>query len=98
MIRCILSPAAQADIDGIWDYTADTWSIEQADRYVALIRRAYETISPDGHEGRPMPEVRKGYRKLAVGSHLIVFRLVDGYVDVIRILHQRMDISARLQD
>jgi toxin ParE1/3/4 len=96
MSRIVFSPAAEADIDEIWDYTADNWSIEQADRYVAQIRQACASLSPDGREGRAIPQVREGYRKLAVGSHLAVFRLVDGNIDVVRVLHQRMDISSHL--
>jgi toxin ParE1/3/4 len=98
MSRYILSPAAEADIDGIWEYTADTWSVEQADRYVMSIKQACASISTDGRQGRPIPNVRKGYRKLSVGSHFVIFRLVDEYVDIVRVLHQRMDISSRLQD
>jgi toxin ParE1/3/4 len=98
MSNYILSPAAQADIDGIWDYTADTWTAEQADRYTRQIRQVCASISADGREGRPISEVRSGYRKLSVGSHFIIFRLVDGLVDVVRILHQRMDIASHLEE
>ena len=97
MSQYVLSPAAQADIDGIWDYTADQWSIEQADQYVRLIVNACASISSDGREGRPIPEVRKGYFKLSVRSHFVIFRLVAGEVDIVRILHQRMDIPGRLE-
>ncbi len=27
------SPAAETDIDDIWDYSADNWGPDQADRY-----------------------------------------------------------------
>lgn len=97
MSRYVLSPKAQADIDGIWDYTADIWNIEQADRYVDRIKRACESISPDGREGRLLTEVREGYRKVAVGSHFIIFRIVEDTIDVVRILHQKMDIPSHLQ-
>jgi toxin ParE1/3/4 len=93
----ILSPAAKTDIDQIWDYTTDNWTIEQADRYVAQILQACFSISSDGCEGRRIPEVKRDYFKLAVGSHFVIFRIVDGVPDVVRILHQRMDIPAHLQ-
>ena len=98
MSRFRLSPLAQADLDDIWNYSADSWSIEQADYYVGQIKAACASISPDGRNGRPIDHVRTGYRKLTVGSHFIVFRLVNGDIHVIRILHQRMDISSRLRD
>ena len=98
MSRPILSPAAQADIDDIWDYTADNWSIEQADRYVLQIREACASISPRAKEGRSMDDIRMGYRKLPIGSHFIIFRLVDDVVEIIRILHQRIDIPSHLHE
>ncbi|WP_368072138.1 type II toxin-antitoxin system RelE/ParE family toxin [Actinomyces sp. oral taxon 175] len=36
-------------------------------------------------------EVRPGYRSRAVGSHVVFYVISDGGVDVIRVLHQRMD-------
>jgi len=29
----VLTPRAQADLDDIWDYTADRWGLDQADTY-----------------------------------------------------------------
>ena len=38
MSRLIFAPAAQADIDSIYDYTAERWGPDQAERYVMQIR------------------------------------------------------------
>ena len=35
-----LSPAAQADLSEIWDYTAEHWGEAQAERYTRRIRDA----------------------------------------------------------
>jgi plasmid stabilization system protein ParE len=32
--RLILSPRGKTDIDDIWEYSAETWSPAQADRYL----------------------------------------------------------------
>ncbi|MDP3897289.1 MAG: type II toxin-antitoxin system RelE/ParE family toxin [Mesorhizobium sp.] len=98
MSNYILSPAAQADIDEIWDYTADNSSTDQADRYIAQIKQACSSISFKHRHGRDIATIRKGYRKLSIGSHIIVFRIVDSKADIVRILHQRMDIESRLKD
>ncbi|MDO9416041.1 type II toxin-antitoxin system RelE/ParE family toxin [Pararhizobium sp.] len=46
---------------------------------------------------RSAETIRAGYRKVLTGSHSIFFRVTDdGIIDVIRILHQQMDIEARL--
>jgi toxin ParE1/3/4 len=41
-------------------------------------------------------DIRAGYLKYAVGLHFLFYRLTADHLDVVRILHQRMDISAHL--
>ena len=95
----LLSPAAQNDLDDIWDYTVNVWGVAQAEEYILSIRDACEALTEGRKQGRSIDEIRQGYRKLAVGSHFLFYRLTDtGEIDVIRILHQRMDFPSRIQD
>ena len=95
----ILSPAAQADLNQIWDYSARNWGAAQANRYVLDIRRAIEGLADGSRQGRAIDDIRPGYRKLAVASHFLFYRITDaGMIDIIRILHQRMDAASRLPD
>lgn len=97
MSRYLLAPAAVLDLERIWDYTADRWDIDQADTYLAEIRRAIERAAANPRIGRACDEIRLGYRKLPAGSHLVFYRVrADGVIDVIRVLHQRMDIDRHL--
>jgi toxin ParE1/3/4 len=96
MMDYVLSPRAQADIDEIWDYSADRWDIDQANRYIAQIRRAIETIATDPRRGRSCDELRRGYRRFSVGSHVLFFRIVGGQLDVVRVLHQSVDFGLHL--
>lgn len=98
MTGYVLSPAARSDLDAIWDYTADRWDLDQAERYTRDIQAACRSLAADTKAGRPMEHVRAGYFKLGIGSHFIVYRKVGGRIDVIRILHQRMDLPSRLGD
>jgi toxin ParE1/3/4 len=98
MTGYVLSPAAHADLDSIWNYTTETWGVDQAESYVLGIRAACEALALGQRRGRSAEDIRAGYRKLAVGSHLLFYRMTDaGLVDVIRILHQRMDVPAHFQ-
>ena len=95
----LLSPAAQKDLSEIWDYSAQNWGTEQANRYVLGIRYSCEALAAGRERGRPIDEIRPGYRKLAVQSHFLCYRITNaGLIDVVRILHQRMDVVARLKD
>ncbi len=96
-----LSPLALADLSDIWDYSYNNWGADQADAYVLAIHSACEGLAQAAAQGRPggqnAEQVRTGYRKLLIGSHVIFFRCsADDTVDVVRILNQRMDVSAHL--
>lgn len=91
-----LTPAAQRDLSSIWDYTAERWDARQAETYVLEIGSAIERIAEQPDRGRAVDEIRVGYRRYAIGSHLVFFVANDDGVDVIRILHQRMDPTRHL--
>lgn len=90
-----LSPAAEADIDQIWDYTALTWGVDQADAYTDDIRTACVQLASGALRGRPA-DVRAGYLKQSIGSHVNYFRDKRDRIEVLRILHQKQDVSRNL--
>jgi len=89
------SPAAEADIEGIWDYSADNWGPDQADRYTDEIRDACRTLASGGKRGRVV-DVRSGYLKLSTGSHMIYFRDHGDRLEIMRVLHGRQDVDRHL--
>jgi len=94
-----ISEKSLEDLESIWLYTYETWSLEQADRYYKLIIDEIEYIAENYMSGKSMEHVRKGYRSTEVKSHLIFYRKSnDNIIEVIRILHQMMDIENRLND
>ena len=94
MSRYVLSPAARADLEEIWGYTCDRWGDDQAEKYVREIQRAIERVVGNPGIGRACDEVRPDYRKHAVGTHTLYYRIASvDMIDVVRILHQRMDID-----
>ena len=95
----LLSNKAVLDLQEIWLYTFEKWSVEQADRYYNLIIGEIEFICKNIHSGKPMDFIRKGYRVSKIKSHLIFYRISnEQIIEVIRILHESMDIPNRLID
>ena len=95
-MRVVVSPRAQADIDDIWEYTVSQWGVRQAETYLRLIKEAVEAVATDPRVGRSCDDVRPGYRKYLVGSHVLFYRVTATAVVVVRILHQRMDVERHL--
>ncbi|WP_028280903.1 type II toxin-antitoxin system RelE/ParE family toxin [Arthrobacter sp. H5] len=91
-----LTPAAQKDLSSIWDFTQERWDENQAEIYISEMRAAIERIASDPHRGRTCDDIREGYRRYGIGSHLVFYIDKSDSVDVIRILHQRMDPTRHL--
>lgn len=94
MIEFIISEAALIDLENIWLYTYNNWSKDQADRYYDLLIAECKYISKNFNQGINKDHIFKGYLAVQVKSHLIFYKLNDsGIVEVIRILHQMMDVK-----
>ncbi len=94
MANLLFSPTARTDLELIWRYSADNWGELRAETYLRSIFEAAERIKENPHLGRSREDVRHGYRSVFVGSHLLFYQLSQETVIIIRILHQRMDVSA----
>ena len=95
--RYRFSPLAETDLEEIWLYTFRQWSMAQADDYHNSIIAAVEGLAA-GRKIWQRTDVREGYWKYKVGLHVIYFRCSDEFLDVIRILHSRMDVELHLQE
>ncbi len=95
-----ISVKAAEDIENIWLYTFENWSIKQADRYVNLILDEIEYLAENPASGKDFSHIRKDYRCAKVKSHIIFYRNIEkqNEIEIIRVLHQRMDIENRLND
>ena len=99
MTEYIISEKALEDINNIWIYTAENWSVEQADRYYNLIIDEIEYIVGNLNMARDFGKIRKSYKYSKVKSHLIFFKKdKKNEIEVVRVLHERMDIENRLAE
>lgn len=99
MSEYIITEKALEDINNIWIYTAENWSVEQADRYYNLIIDEIEYIIDNLDMARDFGKIRKSYRYSKVKSHLIFFKKDStNEIEVVRVLHERMDIENRLAE
>lgn len=79
-------------------YTPATWEREQRRIYLARLDASFHLLAREPHRGHACDDIRPGYRKDHVGRHLIFYRESPEGVEIIRILHGRMDIEAHLDD
>ena len=93
-----LTVKARADLLDIGRYTQQTWGRDQRNRYLSRLDEAFHLLARERDRGRPCDDIRQGYRKYHLGRHVIFYRQTGEDIEIIRILHERMDIEARLSE
>lgn len=98
MAKYHLTNKAVEDLTGIWEYTVDAWSEQQADDYYNMLIASCRKIAENPWlSGLNYEEITDGLYGYRAGKHIIFYRmLADGDILVIRILHQRMDLKRRM--
>jgi toxin ParE1/3/4 len=92
----LFSPRARADFDEIWDYTEDRWGLDQAETYTRALWQRIEAVAAKPAMGQDCSDIRAGYFKIPCGSHVLFYRLTSDGIDVVRILHERMDFERHI--
>ena len=92
-----IKATARNDLKGIAKYTEKTWNREQRNNYLIEFDQAFHRLAENTRLGKACDHIRSGYRVFPVGSHLVFYKLGTGEtVEIIRVLHKRMDVSSRL--
>ncbi|WP_294132756.1 type II toxin-antitoxin system RelE/ParE family toxin [Sphingobium sp.] len=89
--------AAECDLAEISTYTETEWGAAQAKAYLVAIADAIDRIAAYSGTGSPIDDVRDGYRKFRVERHNVYYRHRGTGIEIVRILHQRADHTAKLQ-
>jgi toxin ParE1/3/4 len=94
-----LTKKAVQDLKQIWNYTFDTWSEYQADKYYKELLNHCSKIAKDPILGKQYEFLIKGLKGSKVNKHIIFYRqITEEEIEVERILHERMDLKTRLSN
>lgn len=74
----------------IADYTVDRWGPSQAERYINGLEDCFQRLVRSPQMGRPCDQIRRGYRRVEHGKHVVIYRADADGVFISRILHQSM--------
>jgi toxin ParE1/3/4 len=93
-MQLIKTPRAEQDLLEIWLYTYDYWGSVQADKYLAKIEKCFENIC-----------TKKARLKILIEDvyyirceHHYILILMEDKPAMIAVLHEKMDLMARLKD
>jgi toxin ParE1/3/4 len=92
-----LTKKAKDDLKAIGRYTLDTWGREQRNCYLSLLDAAFQNLADYPLIGRDCSVIRPGYRKQVIEKHIVFYRQIEtGEIEIVRVLHERMDIEQHL--
>ena len=99
MAKYFLSNKAVEDLTNIWNYTFEMWSENQADKYYKYLIDCCHTIASEPDIGKSYPEITDDLIGYRADRHIIFYRLNSAKkVEIVRILHGRMDLKSKLTD
>lgn len=97
MAKYHLTNKATSDLIDIWDYTCETWSEIQAEKYYKGLILTCRNIAENPKIGKQYFEIKKELLGLRTGKHIIFYETInENKVSIIRILHEQMDLESRL--
>ena len=90
---------AVEDLSAIWNYTFDTWSESQADKYYEMIIECCEQLADKPPLGKLYIQIADDLLGFKAGRHIIFYSITSKTgIEVIRILHERMDLRNRIKE
>lgn len=92
-----LTNKAVLDLSAIWEYTVDTWSEKQADKYYFMLLDSCQDLADGKVSGKNYPEISTEIFGLRAGQHILFYRkLSANKVEIAGILHAQMDLKNRI--
>ncbi len=96
MLKLLVSPKAISDLEVIFEYTARTWSLIQAEKYHDELYSGMLQLCNEPSMGKVYYFKKGNYRYLKVNRHLIFYQTNPNECIIVRILHEVMDLSVHL--
>lgn len=93
-----LTKQAKDDLKSIARYTQEIWGRDQRNKYLGILDNCFHLLADEPGLGMACDEIRENYRKFCIERHIIFYRKVADDIDVVRILHCRMDVEKQLSD
>ena len=99
MAKFKLTNKAVEDLSKIWEYTFEVWPENQADKYYEMLISNCQEIADNPLLGKNYDGIAQKLLGMKTNQHIIFYRtLNENYIEIIRILHERMDLKKRITE
>lgn len=98
MYRILKTAEAEQDLINIWSYTYRNWGEEQADIYLDSLEEAFKLLTETPLLCRSRREFVRPVRIHPHAHHLVIYDVLPEIINIVRVLHESMDIEAQLEE
>ncbi len=99
MAKIKFTNKAKTDLEEIWEYSCETWSEKQADKFYLEITDKCHELKFDFERGRDYSKLIVNLKCIKINKHIIFYRLIDyTIIEIERILHEKMDLKRHLNE
>ena len=92
MPKYYLSKVAEDDLREIMQYTIAEWGVEQVLKYRNRLKNRLEVLAKFPEVGRQNVHLPEHIFYVVEGKHYLFYKTVDDGIEVVRLLHSKMDI------
>ena len=86
-----ITPKAERDLLGIGHYTLDRWGEAQRNTYLRSLINRFSWLCEFPDLGTKRDDIKEGYCAYQEGKHMIFYIIREEHIDIIGVLHERMD-------
>ena len=93
----LITSLARQDLKGIGRHTRERWGVARRDAYLRDLATLFGGLGEGTVVGRRRDEIREGLLAQPCGRHIVFLRRdADGNIEILRVLHERMDFRRHL--
>jgi len=97
MAKFSFTNRALDDLIEIWDYTAEEWSENQAEKYYNLIMASCMDLANNPQLGKSYNIISQNLLGYKCGEHIIFYQeIVKNEIEIARVLHGMMDLKNKI--
>ncbi|WP_299715981.1 type II toxin-antitoxin system RelE/ParE family toxin [uncultured Tenacibaculum sp.] len=87
-----LRKEAQFDLEDIFDYSEDNFGVDIAIKYLNELENTFFNLCKHPHLGKDRSEIKFGVYSFVHREHLILYKITETKIDILRVLHQSRDL------
>ena len=97
-LTCIISEASNLDLERIADYLGSNYGLANSERFIDGITSRLKHLAQFPRIGRSREEMAKGLRSLPYEKYLILYKVDERSIKVVRVVSGYQDLSMLFND